>query len=155
MRFDTNKPGGVSERREPLGTPIESAPIWALGLVAFAMTLVTFPGLTGIADVAGLYRGDWGRWLGVSAALSAAMTALLKAGRPWRRDRPAQKPPAAKLIGALLGSVFYPFALQGILAMILWPARASFGHSVTLGLVLAGAQALASLRRRSGRSQDE
>ena len=74
------------------GTPIEEAPVWALGILTVILWLVVFPALVGFLNGFRLIAG--GGW--TVAAAAGAISLLLVVGlarqKRWRRPRPGEPP---------------------------------------------------------------
>lgn len=67
------------------GTPIEEAPIWALGILTLVLWLVVFPGLVGFLNGFHLLAGGGWTLAAASGVICILMVVGLARQRPWKR----------------------------------------------------------------------
>jgi len=78
------------ELRRVGGTPIEEAPVWALGILTVLLWLIVFPALVGFLNGFRLIVG--GGWTVAAAAgvISVLLVVGLARQKRWRRPRPGE-----------------------------------------------------------------
>jgi hypothetical protein len=132
----------VNESNESLGTPIEDAPFRILCIIAILITAAAFPGVVGIQYAFFGWDGRWLVSLAIAGGIGILFTSIMATRKPWRRDKPKEKPVSARFFTWVMSSLLYPFTLHGVLVMIIWPKPMDFFTSLFLGLVISAAQAL-------------
>lgn len=134
------------------GTPIEEAPIWALGVFAVVLWLVVFPALVGLLNGFGLVTG--GGW--TLAAAAGAISLLLVAGlgfrRRWRRPAPGEPavgaPVFVRFSTWLIGTLMVPNVLFGVLVLSQRGEGLDYLGAWSIGLLVSAIHAAFALVER-------
>jgi hypothetical protein len=141
------------------GTPVEEAPIWALGVLAVVLWLVAFPAMVGLLNGFELAEGAGWRIAGASAAFSLLLVFGLARQKPWRRARtggPAPEPPLfVRFSTWLITTLLVPNVLLGTLVLLRRGEGLDYAGAWLVGLLVSaihGGFALAERWRRRRRS---
>lgn len=144
-------------RREG-GTPIEEAPVWALGILAVVVWLVAFPALVGLLNGFDVVDGGGWRIAGAAAVLSLFLVVGLARQKPWRRaspDEPTAEPPLfVRFSTWCYTTLLVPNVLHGTLVLFRGGEGFDYLSAWLIGLMVSaihGGFALAERwRRRTG-----
>lgn len=140
------------------GTPIEEAPVWALGVLTVLLWLVVFPALVGLLNGFNVVAG--GGW--TLAAAAAVVSLLLVVGlarqKRWRRPRPGEPAGQAPLFVRFstwcITTLLVPNVLYGVLVLSRHGQGFDYVSAWLVGALISalhGAVALAERwRRRRG-----
>ena len=148
-------------RREG-GTPIEEAPVWALGILAVVLWLVAFPALVGLLNGFDVVDGGGWRIAGAAVVLSLVLVVGLARQKPWRRAHlaePATEPTAEPPLFVRFSTWCYttllvPNVLHGTLILFRGGEGFDYASAWLIGLMVSaihGAFALAERWRRRTR----
>lgn len=137
------------------GTPVEEAPIWALGVLAVVVWLVAFPAIVGLLNGFELAEGAGWRIAGGSAAISLLLVLGLARQKPWRRARtadPTAEPPLfVRFSTWLITTLLVPNVLLGTLVLFRRGEGLDYASAWLVGLLVSaihGGLALAERWRR-------
>jgi len=144
------------------GTPIEEAPVWALGILTAVLWLVVFPGLVGFLNGFRLVAG--GGW--TVAAAAAVISVLLVVGlarqKPWKRPggggSPEGVPIFVRFSTWLVTTLVVPNVLYGALVLGRRGEGLDYVSAWLIGLMVSGVHGAFALvermraRRRAART---